>query len=401
MGWKASASGKRTICASATQLGLESVGDALKNVIVDVNAMGRRDLGALPATVSPEQAASILWRKYVYKHNADLYYFAFDSSHLIPETRVTFLREERYKKPRQAPPIDWTITKSSMSLSWADAFSCGTTKATLWKVLAECLVDIIKTRASKGKAYVIDRPNGTKFKFPADTGIPEHNYGEADLKAMCMASECLSPTAIFTIDWDAVVQGVIVNNPNIYVVLGNVYPHSGGVAYTKSKAPRNSKATPEIIRPSVLGNSEPWSYGFALLAIGGVDYCAGLKRFGYREAELIKHLASCPPPKFFYINVPEDDIPVITFDLNAFLGWLEPVKSFRARSDSVEDLNNEIASMLYCLLYLGLVDRNRTCGGPNHLAGSDFFPGATTAADAFSAPFEYPPVHYRELYRWR
>lgn len=388
MGWRASAAGKRIICASETSVGAPLNPEA---VVIDVNAVARRDLGFMPASVSPAAAAGMLWRKYVAGHGAGLYYFAFDSPHLIPEKRIEFLATERYAGGSKQAPDRWSIEVDHMSLAWSDAFNARSTKARLWTVLAKALVEHIRIFAATNTQYIVDPPNRERYSYPPLPAPPDSNYGEADLKAACVAASLTCSVVMYTIDWDAVVQGVIMGGENLTVSLGNVFPAGDKVYYSKRAAPPGTKAMPEQVRAGRLARGCSWSHGFALLAIGGVDYCRGLKRFGYRERHVTDHLTLGTPNLFSVEGVPR----TITFNVRAFVDWLLPVTPYRAKSNSIDDLNSEMNNMLYCLLYMALVDPLRPRGGPAQL-NYNFFPGCSTAEEALQVRQPLPPIVYHE-----
>lgn len=374
MGWKASADVKRLVCASATSYG---AADA-SSVVIDVNAVGRRCLGALSAEVTPKTAARILWRRFVLDTKPTFVYFAFDSPHLIPRARIQFLQDERYKYPRPQPPRDWVIEKEKMSLSWNTAFSSGITKARLWHVLAECIKDHIDVYAAPGVTYVVDPPNRNIYSYPA-IELPPNNYGEADLKGAAIAAARDDPTTFFTIDWDAVVQMSILKASHVKVSLGNVYKKGETITYTKRKAPSGSQAVAEVVQAGGLSMGCPLSYGLCLLAIGGVDYCKGLKRFGYRERILAGHLNETQPG--FFTKTDQD----CTFHTQRFVEWITDLERYRPRSVCIKDLNAELNSMLYCVFYMALFQANNPRGGPEWDI-KDLVCTADTIEDLLDAP---------------
>ena len=269
----------------------------------------------------------------------------------------------------------------------------------LWLVLADCVNDLFMECAAPGVTYAVDGPDGTIRHWPATYQPPAHRYGEADLKAAIVVKQSPGPALMYTIDWDAVIQGAIVFPGAAVVHIGTVWAHAGGVAFTRRSAPAGAVQTPELVRPAALPGPTAWqprnrwSYGMALLAIGGVDYCNGLKRFGYREAVMIGHLATAGVPAFFHVT--EDNPRVVTFSVSTFVDWLLPVTPKAPRSKCIKDLEAEMKNMLYSVLYMALVDPCRPRGGPAEI-DVNFFPGCDTVHDALRVRRPLPDIAYTE-----
>ena len=236
MGWKASAGGKRLVCASATTHGLE--GNAL-TVAFDMNAVLRRDFVMLKASVSPRAAVRMFWKRRVMAHAGSInFFFAFDSPDKIPNIRLRFLGNVRYRYGQPAPPERWTITPDVMSVTWGQAFASSATKAAVWNAVAISLVDHIKQMAAPGVSYVVDPPVGDLYAWPHDTPTPNNHYGEADLKVAAYLAERTEPAVMETIDWDAVVQGAMIFNAATVVALGAVFKDGLDLLQRPEGAPR-------------------------------------------------------------------------------------------------------------------------------------------------------------------
>jgi hypothetical protein len=366
-----------------------------------MNAVCRRDFYALPSAVSPTQAIQRFWRKYVSAHsNATFFYFAFDSPDRIPDMRMHFLQNERYTTPGPPLPPDWSITARATSLSWQQAFGARESKNKMWSVLAQCLHEHVMQVASPGVAYVIDPPSGQRLAWPLHTTLAPNNYGEADLKAAAVVASCSGPTMFCTIDWDAVVQGALLFPPAAVVNVGRVYKHGNEITFSKRTAPAGSVAVPELVRPAGLPGHTAWSpqcrwsYTFALMCIGGIDYCEGLKRFGYREKVLTSHLGAHGVPEFFTVDGSPREI---EFDVALFRDWLLPVVPYRPRSKCARDLSNELVKIVWCVLYLALVDSQRPRAGPAIIT-VDLFPGCETLHDAMRVRQPLPHLAYTEQF---
>lgn len=364
-----------------------------------MNAVLRRDFVNLAAHVSPKTAVAIFWRRRVLAHpHATAFFFGFDSGDRIPTIRLRYLRSVRYRHGQPQPPEDWVITKDGLNLTWSEAFASSVTKAALWSAVAEALVDHIEQMAAPSTSYIVDPPTGQPFAWPPTTRVPANCYGEADLKVAAFLAETTGPAVMETIDWDAVVQGAILFNAATVVALGTVFVAGGEIFYSKRKAPKDAARVVEVVRPHGLPGpvawapERRWSFGFALLAIGGIDYCEGLKRFGYGEARLIRHIVDNGVPEMFTV---EGCPRRIEFDVELFRDWLMPLEPVRPRTTSIAELERELHDMVFCTLYLALVDKNRERGGPREM-GWTFFPECTDAADALRVRRPLAPVVYVE-----
>lgn len=394
MGWKASAAGKRVICASATT---HAHSTAPHTVAVDMNAILRKTLGALPATVSPRAAAALFWRRYVTAHpSAVVFYLAFDSPDRIPAVRTQFLVAERYREPRP-PPAHWAITPDHTSVDYATAFAAPETKAAMWAAISESLCDHLMQAAAPGVTYIVDRPHGPPFAWPPAAAPAPTSYGEADLKVASYLARVREHAIHYTIDWDAVVQGALLYHPATVVAVGTVFKAGDAVHYTKAKACAGALRVPELIVPAVLAGaateSMRWSYAMVLLAIGGIDYCNGLKRYGYSERALTDHLAATAPD---FITITTSGARTVTLEVGGLVDWLLPLAPVRPRSRCIDELEAELGRIWFCLLYIGLIDPGGARGGPVYNPATRFFPGADSVEDALRVRRPYPDVVYTE-----
>lgn len=374
MGWKLGAANKRLVCASATHADVPQ----FETVIVDMNAVCRRDFAWSTNGISPVQAIGRFWKKHVLSHpQCTLFYFAFDSSDRIPEIRQHFLRTVRYARP-SAPVQVEPFSALELNNTWLEIWSSSSGKSTMWRLLAECLYDHIRQKGAPDVAYVIDPPTGGVLHCPRDpSGVARYsNYGEADMKAALFANEqARGLTLVKTIDWDMIVQGVAVMSPNVFVDIGTVWEKDAQKYFSKKAAPAGAARVTEYIQPNAVTSNERLSQAFLMLCAAGVDYCDGLKRFGYGERNMVQLLAAQGEP---FITVLDD---VYTFDVNAFKRRLAAVTPARARCKDREELNAEMQRMWWCILYFVFVGRNRTRGGPRWDEVT-FFPDGDTAQAA-------------------
>ena len=378
MGWKATAAGKRVFCASATK----HVTHDAATAVFDMNAVLRKECVYGP-DVSPAGAAAMFWQRHVRPSAATTFYFAFDNPSKIPQARLDFHATDRYKNSAVilGPAV---VAHKPLGMSWAEAWKT-TSKGRMWTVIAAALYDKVLHAAKENVTYIVDPPDGDVMTYPEDTPFEPTNFGEADCRC-AMFVKNIPNAVVHTIDWDMVIQGVFLFQPGTVVHVGSVWKGDVGgkliVAFSKKNAPKNGARVPEVIEPARLGGGHRTSLGFGLLCMAGVDYCGGLKRFGYREADMLALLRR-PVPKFFVV---EEGPPMkATLDVNALVKWLRAVTITRPREKSVGALNEELRKILFCALYFAGFDRMAERGGPT-LPAIDFFGGVFGDGDpAFAA----------------
>ena len=384
MGWKLSAAAKRIVCASGSA---PAGGTCAATVVFDMNAVCRREFIWKSHDVPPAEAVAIFWRRHVATHPAATqFYFAFDSADRIPDVRRTYLAETRYanRAETHCNPFD----ARQMQNTWAEVWASATAKEAMWDLVAACLHAHARQMGAPGVQYTIDPPCGAILRCPARDG-PLHfsRFGEADLKAALFAAEhAVGETLLFTIDWDMVVQGAAVLPVAATLDMGAIWEKDGERYYSKRNAPAKAARVRERLRPALMPIGDRLSYAFLLLAAGGVDYCDGLKGYGYREPDMVRLLAEPGEPFIATAGTR------ITFDVDAFVRRLAPVKAVRARCKDIEKLRAEIRRMWYCLLYFALVGRWAERGGPRTIT-DNFFPGAATAQAALTSTGNLPVVY--------
>ena len=377
MGWKASAPGKRVFCASATK----HVARDTSAAVFDMNAVLRKECAYGP-DMSPAGAARLFWQRHVQPSAATTFYFAFDNPAKIPQARLDFHATDRYKNSL-AVPGPAIVAGKPLGMPWAEAWKT-TSKGRMWTVIAAALYDKVLSAAKEGVTYIVDPPDGDVLTYPYVTPFEPTNFGEADCRC-AMFVKNMPDATVHTIDWDMVIQGVFLFQPGTVVHVGSVWKGDEGgkpiVAFSKKKAPKNGARVPEVIEPAELGRGHRASLGFGLLCMAGVDYCAGLKRFGFREADMLALLGK-PVPEFFVV---EEGPPMkATLDVNALVAWLLPVPISRPRATTVGELNDELRKIFFCALYFAGFDRMATRGGPT-VPAIDFFGAIFTGDDPASA----------------
>lgn len=391
MGWGMTAENKRECCKAATAF---EPSDA-SALVVDMNAILRK-MCVYGPTVAPRSAISFFWQKHVVPSAATTIYFAFDNASLIPQARLDYLANVRYSNAVVLPgPV--VNADKPLGLPWAEAWKT-TSKPAMWAVLASALYDKVLRRAKPGVAYIVDPPAGPPRVHPEGTVVEAHNFGEADCRCALFARnrDC---ALVKTIDWDMVVQGALLFQAGVSIDIGIVYKAGEKLAFSKKRAPSDAERVPEVITPNAIGPGHRPSRAVAMLCAAGVDYCRGLKRFGFREANMVPLVATAVP-EFFWITGGAGGPRTATLDVTALVAWLAGGKRAVPKTEKpLAELNAELCAIFYCAVYFALFDKMAPRGGPA-IGAVDFFPGAAGVADALGGALRYPVVSYTEK-DWR
>lgn len=383
MGWGASAKMKRIVCASATELHTDN--KSADVLIYDMNAIGRSHFN-YQSDVCPLEAVVRFWKFQIAPHQeTHLFAFHFDSAHLIPPERQEFLQCIRYKEvERDVFPeevkIDGRIyrrgqepatkeevklmTRDFMPVSYQRMWSSRQGKAKLWRIISDLLIEFADKLTAKNTKYIIEPPQGGRITIPKCKSETK-NWGEADQKATALVRELIktepeSTISVCTIDWDMIIAGTCCFNKNVNVKISRIYREKNTSNLFFSAVSAKNKSTErvnEYIYPALVG---PQSCAWWMLALGGVDYCKGLTRFGFTSASILE-------------LIQEEGIkPLILkknrmygIDLKAVFSQLKKMRVLRRKVECPREFMREIKAMTFCMLYfLG-------CGEMNPRAGPD------------------------------
>lgn len=371
---------KRIVCASATNL--ESAVQLTDGVVYDMNAIGRSHFN-YDASVSPFEAVLRFWKYQIATHPAAVFGFHFDSAHLIPPERQAFLQSIRYKPvERDVFPeeikIDGRIyrrgqepatrdevkamSRDSIPVSYQRMWASRAGKAKLWAIIAELLQEFAFKLTAKNTTYIIEPPSGGRFSVPG-TRTQEHNWGEADQKAVALANELsekgLSVT-VCTIDWDMIIAGLCCFNDKVAVRIARLYreKETGNVFFSaKAAAGKQVDRVYEYVYPAKIGSpSQAWW----LLALGGVDYCKGLTRFGFSGNQILE-----------LIQEPEDGTillkrgEAVGVNLPLIFRLLRSFTVLRRKIFCPQAFADEIKAMTFCMLYFAGCGKSRDRAGPD------------------------------------
>jgi hypothetical protein len=135
------------------------------------------------------------------------------------------------------------------------------------------------------------------------------------------------------------------------------------IFYSKTKATKSAIRLPEIIRSGDLGPYGGGRAGLAwwIMATAGVDYCAGVRAFGFKEKAMLAEVGS---PALADI-VSFDGQSTVTLNVTVWLRILATVRRRLIKTDSVVEFNAEMDRIWFCLLYyMGREPQRQPRGGP-------------------------------------
>lgn len=411
MGWGATAKTKRIICASASVYDAEL--KVAQVVSFDMNAIGRQQFNAT-SPIPPRQLVQWFWQRNVDAcPEVEVFGFHFDSPSLIPEARRVFLREVRYARPeidrdvgaeevvvdgriyrRGSEPADAAqvgqLTADYVPTSYARLWASPAGKARLWTIVAELLVEFARALTAPNTVYVVEPPGGGRRTVPADAGaqVCPHNWGEADQKAVAFAVEHEPKTVLVsTIDWDMVIAGCCAFNDRVTVKIARVFQglESGAIFFSKTGAKHEkSRRVTEYVTPALIGaGSSAWW----MLAVGGVDYCDGLVRFGFPAADLSELVPDAA-------HIVEHGAAGVTVHLAPVFQRLSAIRPVRRKVDSPAEFAAELRRMVFCVLYFCGCGAQAPRGGPS-VAGLTFgFAACAGVDDCLDCP---PPPFFHPL----
>lgn len=450
MGYGATPTGKRRLF-SASRLHIKGAAPVYKTATVDLAAMFRKLVPFdLDADFPPFKAVSVIFFPAIHQFRSlETVVLCFDSPHLVPEMRKTFHAERRYAKSSKPPgpnerhcPEDgrnYTIDKypasaadiegltmHSMPKWWPCYWNSARGKFALWRAIEASIKEYLLTgRGRPGVRYIIDAQDGSRWEYPAAVvplAMPALKYGEGDMKSIMWATHLQGddPVLVMTIDWD-VILAVSIYAANVHVWIGTVYANKASapewydedlIKLTRSGGhklwgPTHTVQLLEIIEmPRLQGSTRAVRLHAVMLALccGGVDYCYGLKKYGFSEANLIpvalRHRNAGFPIRWLksMYNPGDPYRRYLRFDPAAFIRVVGEAWRPRSCKSTLADLSREILNMLYCLTYFNGFDSQRTPGGPPPPEEIDLFPGMTTIAELLAHDEDFPEVVLVERY---
>lgn len=348
--------------------------------------------------------------------------FCFDSPHLIPEIRKKFHVERRYSaathppkkgeircpedgrnyKKDEYPPSQTDIdglTIDSMPKPWASFWNSAKGKFAIWGAIEASIKEYLtQGRGRKGVQYIIDCQDGRRWCYPAPLRpikMPIINYGEGDTKCLMWGTHYsrfdLDPVLIMTVDWD-VVLALLLYAANIHVWLGTVYvrkEHESTIKWydpdlvqlTKRGAKNlwgeaNSRQILEIMEIPKLIERIPNRLDrqhllMMALCSGGVDYCFGLKDYGFADRDMVSLLIEQRDTGFptkWMVNLFDPADPYrryLRFYPGLFIAVIEPIWNItKSKYLTLEAFSEEIVNILFCVTYFNGFDSQRKPGGP-------------------------------------
>lgn len=203
------------------------------------------------------------------------------------------------------------ITPDHVPVDWATIWSQPKAKAAAWRIIQILLTDYAET-ARDCKTITIDGPCGAvQIVAGVKTTITQERWGEADVRCFrwARAIDTIGEIIVIdTIDFDMLLQVSI--HPfaaKTILRLGTSFDVDG-IYSAKAAAKVKAQRMHELVDVNLFTSTPQASKMhrlFVMLAMGGVDYCRGLVRFGANHAELSRHLGRDAG----FISVDVDEVP--------------------------------------------------------------------------------------------
>lgn len=374
MGWSVDAEVKRELFSDAIEIA-STTDRGYDVVIFDCNAVFRNNFPS--GTMSPEYLIQCFVKRNIDIHpTAKRFVFCWDTASLLPEVRRDFLKNERYPTTNNVPKedevkIDGRLFKKNkivtddeigemksvivLDRTWTHPRA----KKILMQLLADTLIQYIRSCNKEGVVYEFDLPNGDIIHVPYVVCDRVHNFGEADCKVALAAKEATDAgfkTLVCTIDWDMVLQLMVLKSDADIAVSKLWINKMGDLAYSSASA-KKIKArgrVHEIVNPIKM-YPDSLSTAFLMMCIGGVDYCKGFKRFGYRMEAFMELMGK---------TLVTDNGFTMVFHMNVLGHHLLSCKPRLRKSHCVMDFKKELGDVIFCVLYFAGIGGTNKIGGP-------------------------------------
>ena len=129
-----------------------------------------------------------------------------------------------------------------------------------------------------------------------------------------------------------------------------------------------------------------------------VDYCEGLKRFGFKESQMLGLLDRVHRIPFVTVHNPDSGARVATLNTSQLVDHLRAIKRTRVSNDALKDFCEELDRVWYCMLYYAGFDPQRDRGGPLLEHHEWLSNQIDTLTEALEAELSHDKVIYTETY---
>lgn len=260
-------------------------------------------------------------------------------------------------------------------LVWNRLWASAEGKAMGWQMLYTALIVACHRNATDDHTCIMWL-RGAPFVWPYTSEPEKHRalaetaravcantYGEADQR-ICEAARIIAGGApggamlVQTIDTDFLLQALCT-------------PAWGGVATLHLQLKNETVDLAGMCSRFGGGAAARINAAFWCMACGGVDYCRGLTRFGYKTSDLLAcaEPGAAPP----VVDAGEGCVALRTKTL---LGHLSTLSRRRMKRVTVDDFSGEVNDMMFCIaLFAGMSSKREPCGGPV-AQDTDCFPDA-------------------------
>jgi hypothetical protein len=355
-------------------------------VVVDMCSEARR-VGSGPRAQSAQQLCTAICKNLLRKCKKTLV-IVFDDQDRMHEQRSA-LHKRRYKamthaqieaahkdgkcvinnrayKPADSPYTarDVDAATAKTPLVWNKMWGTTRGKTKGWALLYAALQHGIRTHAETTHACVIWHTGDEPWVWPRHrhtelaplvAKLTNNTYGEGDQRA-AEAAQVLAHTRtsnhasilIQTIDTDMLIQTLCA-------------PNWHGIKTLHLQLKNEAVDVGAMCRRFGNGRASRTNAAFWMLACGGVDYCKGLTRFGYKITDLLALAA--PGGALDIITL--ERAATITLHVHKVLEALAKLPRRNMKRARVADFAQELNAIMFCIvMFAGASARRTPCGGP-------------------------------------
>jgi len=328
----------------------------------------------------------------------------------------------RYHKPADVPVSEEVadrIAPHFLPAPWSNIRTSAVGKARAYRVIEQCIDDLVAKNAAEGREIIVYRTDGTG---PGPTA----SYGEGDQRATHVALEFAGPPGelleperapraeddprpagrvlCHSGDWDIRLALLGFHHTGIECLIRTVFVERG--FEEDQDAPRELTRKGAVKRwregytpmREIMGTDMPFEepggrsdagkrlcYLFWALCAGGADYCDSIARFGFSETPVRTHAiaSSAAPGGRVVERVFDEDDPTrkgIRFYPDRFIAQLKTIKRNVKRknfTDCADDLSSVVIHILFQIRYYLGFDSHQG-GPPPPPSSSSFSPASST-----------------------
>jgi hypothetical protein len=314
----------------------------------------------------------------------------------------------------QVDEIDWNYLPGTM-------MQCLNNKKGKYRIMNDVFIECLIECLVPDKQYIFVTSDGTHIYYPgrATPLLDEITYGEGDLACIQACAQLskrfgFNPSLMITNDWDLIFPSMLMSelyNMDIDIQTGEAYTSldepDDSFVYDRKRVELTKRcaidkwtkyvAAIEILQPRLEIQAIHFlakiHYAFLLLCAAEIDYCGGLRLFGYKESAVTQYIEDrgiriSQKSPWLDLDIDKHGRHLVFYPDKFIRYVLEPIefefkRNFQTKSDTdcIKAFNKEIHRLLYCVrYYMGLEEYNYRGGPPIPDYSIVLFPGAKSVS---------------------